>query len=323
MGIAGKSHRLVYLAALGLAACLALRFAAQEDPRRRSDLTPIDLPGGSRVEFKAFFSKSLNRQQQYSIFLPPGYGRSKKSYPVVYFLHGLNNNHTSWTVDRYGSLQEKIERMILSKKIPEIIMVHPDGDNSFYTNSADGSLRFEDFIVADMIEHVEKEYRARSGRQNRAIAGTSMGGYGALKIAFKHPQLYSAVAAHSPIVLSDGLLNVAEEVSGTRFYQFFRAMLGRIFGDPIDKKHWEENDLLVLARRGNLKGLRIFFDYGTADRYISSIRLDEGCRALHRALERAGVRHIFKEREGEPHGWALVNSSIEESLPFLCQDFRN
>src|SRR5262245_5308005 len=117
------------------------------EERRRGDLGALQLPGGSVVDFKSFAASTLGTTQPYSIFLPPSYSKeTARTYPVVYFLHGLNNDHTSWTVERYGNLQNKVEEMILAKKIPEIIMVHPRGDSSFYCNYADGSKRYEDFI---------------------------------------------------------------------------------------------------------------------------------------------------------------------------------
>src|SRR5437867_8621629 len=79
------------------------------DERRRGDLSPIQLPGGSVVQFKSFSSACLGTDQPYSIFLPPSYSKdSARAYPVVYFLHGLNNDHTSWTMDRYGNLQNRL-----------------------------------------------------------------------------------------------------------------------------------------------------------------------------------------------------------------------
>ena len=122
-------------------------------------------------------SQLLGTDQPYSIFLPPSYSKeSSRRYPVIYFLHGLNNDHTSWTVDRYGNLQNKVEEMILARKLPEIIMVHPRADNSFYCNYADGSKRYEDFVTQELVNYIESGYRAKRGRENRAIGGTSMGG---------------------------------------------------------------------------------------------------------------------------------------------------
>lgn len=294
------------------------------EERRRGDLTPLLLPGGAVVEFKSFASETLGTTQSYSIFLPPSYAKdTSKSYPVVYFLHGLNNDHTSWTVDRYGNLQNKVEEMMLAKKLPELILVHPKGDNSFYCNYLDGSKKYEDFITREIVSHVESKYRARKERDNRAIAGTSMGGYGALKIAMKFPERYCATVGHSPIIfLGKNPLDVPEEMKSSRFFQFFVGILRPLFGDPIQQELWDANNPLLLAKSGKLGKLKIHFDYGTGDRYNSSIRLDQGIKALDRALTEANVTHSFKEYPNEPHGWALVSTHLHESLPFLSQTFK-
>ncbi len=294
------------------------------EERRRGDLAPLTLPGGSRVEFAAFDSQTLGGQEPFSVFLPPSFSKeTQRTYPVVYFLHGLNNDHTSWTVDRYGSLQKTVEELILTKKIPEIVMIHPRGDNSFYCNFLDGSRRYEDLVAQEIISYAEAHYRARKGRANRALAGTSMGGYGALKIAMKYPDRYAAVAGHSPIIfLGKNPLDVPEEMKSSRMYQFFVGMLTPLFGDPIRQDLWDANNPLLLAKSRKLDGLQIYFDYGTDDRYNSTIHLDQGVKALDKVLTDSAVPHTFKVWPGEGHGWALVDAHIQESLPFLCRSFQ-
>jgi S-formylglutathione hydrolase FrmB len=292
--------------------------------RSRADLSPIALPGGSTVEFRSFNSKSLGMPEHYSVFLPPSYLRSpSRTYPVIYFLHGLNNNETSWTLERYGNIQKTIEEMMLSEKIPEFIMIHPRGDNSFYCNYIDGSKLYENLVAEELISYVESNYRARKGRENRAIAGTSMGGYGALKIAMKYPDRYASVVGQSPIIFPGaGPLDFSEEAKSSRFYSFFVGMLKPIFGDPVRQDLWDANNPLILAQKGPFNGLNIYFDYGTDDRYIPLTHLDEGNKALDRILTAAGVPHVFKIHPGEPHGWALVASHLGETLPFLSQTFK-
>ncbi len=298
-------------------------FGQFNDERRRGDLTPIELPGGSVVEFKSMPSAALGAEQPYSIFLPPSFStQTTRTYPVIYFLHGLNNDHTSWTVERYGHLQNRVEELIAQKKVPEFLMVHPKGDNSFYCNYADGSKRYEDFVTGELVSYMESNYRARRGRVNRSIGGTSMGGYGALKLAMKYPDLYAAVVGHSPIIFTGkNPLDVPEELKSSRYFQYFASILGRIFGDPFRQDLWDANNPLLLARSGRLGDLRIHIDYGTADRYNRSIHLDQGVQALDRALGEAGVPHVFEVHEGEAHGWSLVASHLAESLSFLCQTF--
>jgi S-formylglutathione hydrolase FrmB len=326
-------QKVVHLGCIGFAGiacmlspCVRLRDARAQFPeeRRRGDLTPLTLPGGSRVEFAAFDSQTLGSQELFSVFLPPSFDKEpQRTYPVVYFLHGLNNDQTSWTVDRYGSLQKTVEELILAKKIPEIVMLHPRGDNSFYCNFLDGSRRYEDLVAQEVISYAETHYRAKKGRENRSLAGTSMGGFGALKIAMKHSDRFATVVGHSPIIfLGKNPLDVPEEMKASRYYQFFSGTLRTLFGDPIRQDLWDANNPLLLAKSGKLDGLNLYFDYGTEDRYNASIHLDQGVKALDKVLTEAGVAHTFKVWPGEGHGWSLVDAHIQESLPFLCQTFK-
>ena len=150
-----------------------------------------------------------------------------------------------------------------------------------------------------------------------------MGGYGALKIAMKYPDRYAAAAGQSPIVfLGNNPLDVPEELKSARIYQFFVGIMKPIYGEPIRQDLWDANNPLLLAKSGKLNGLKIYFDYGTEDRYIQTIHLDEGIKALDRVLTDAHVPHTFKIHPGEPHGWALVAAHLNETLPFLCQSFK-
>jgi S-formylglutathione hydrolase FrmB len=317
--------RTILLALLCAAAVelLPLLKAQFNDERRRTDLNPITLPGGSVIEFKSFDSKMLGMPERYSVFLPASFSKnSTRSYPVIYFLHGLNNDETSWTVERYGHIQNTLEEMMLSGKLPECIVVNPRGDSSFYCNYIDGSKRYEDLVSQELVTFMETHYRAAKGRENRSIAGTSMGGYGALKIAMKYPDRYAAVVGQSPILFpGPNPMELSESARGSRFYTFFVEMLKPIFGDPFKQDVWDANNPLVLAKRDKFDGLRIYFDYGTDDRYIQMVHLDEGAKALDRILTDAHVPHTFKIHPGEPHGWALIASHLDETLPFLCQTF--
>ncbi len=309
-----------------VAFCLVAALPLQSpfgNERRRSDLGPIVLPGGSTVKFQSFDSQNLGSRARYSVFLPPSFSRDvSRTYPVIYFLHGLNNDETSWTVERYGSIHGKLEQMILSGILPEFVMVHPRGDNSFYCNYIDGSKRYEDLVTQELVAYMENHYRAKKGRESRSIAGISMGGYGALKIAMKYPDRYGAVVGQSPIIFPGANpLQFTIALKPSRFYSYFLEILVPIYGNPLRQDIWDANNPLVLAQNGKLDNLRIYFDYGTDDRYIQMIHHDEGIRALDRILTEEGIAHTFKVHPGEPHGWALITAHLEETMPFLCQSF--
>ncbi|HXV59177.1 MAG TPA: alpha/beta hydrolase family protein [Vicinamibacteria bacterium] len=288
----------------------------------RQSREPIELPSGSRVEFSTMPSKALGGTGEFSIFFPPSYGDGDKRYPVVYFLHGLFNDHTSWTLDHEGDIDGLIDASMAKGTLPEMVLVHPNGGRSFYTNTHDGSVRYEDFVVDELPAHVEANYRVLSGRAHRAISGTSMGGYGALKIAMRHPDRYIAVAAHSPIVFPvDNPLDVSGGNGGGRQFEYIREVFAVVYGRPFDQTYFDENNPLKLAARSNLNELGIYFDYGTEDRYADAIGLGRGLEKLAQELEARKVPHQFEIHEGEPHGWALVFAHIPESLAFIARYF--
>ena len=144
-----------------------------------------------------FYSHSLETERNVQIYLPEGYSEQDSvRYPVIYFLHGATLNHTA-----YQNLITVLNTLIGESRISPVIVVKPDGSvgpwtGSFYTNSQLYG-NFEDYIVNDLTEFIEDNYKTISSRNKRAVMGHSMGGYGAMKIALKHPDRYGAVASHS------------------------------------------------------------------------------------------------------------------------------
>ena len=276
---------------------------------------------GERIEIRCFYATSLDREAEYSILLPPSYtGQVPRDYPVIYFLHGMNNDHTSWTQSRYGDIPAKLEALWREGALPEFLLVHPRGDNGFYSNSYDGGSRCEDYICRDLIREIEGNFRVQPDRRTRALGGTSMGGYGALKIAMKHPQLFGSVAAGSPIVFlgDDPLATIPVGPGrGSRFRERF----SRVFGDPVRREHWRQNSVEVLSRTTDLQDLRIYFAYGTADRYNRWFPMQQGLETLSRILSEKNLPHDFRTFTGEPHGWRLIAGHLQEIFTFLTATF--
>ena len=288
----------------------------------RQSSEPIDLPNGSRVEFNTVPSEAVGGEGRYSVYFPPSYAKNTEArYPVVYFLHGLFNDHTSWTIDRHGDIPRMVDEKMATGELPEMLLVFPDGGRSFYTDFKDGSMAYERFVVEELPRHIEASYRVKSGRGARAIAGTSMGGYGALKIAMRFPDRYAAVAAHSPIVFPvKNPLDVPESAKQGRQYQYLSRIFNRVYGDPMfDQAYFDAHNPIELASGDGLAALGIYFDYGTADRYNRSVGLGAGLKKLNQRLTEAGVDHTFNEYAGEPHGWELVYTHLPDSLGFLAE----
>ena len=291
-------------------------------PDRIANPQTINLEGGSRVEFREFSSPALGEQGEYSIFLPPAYDQEPdRQFPVIYFLHGMNNDHTSWAVGRYGNIPLLVENLLLKGKIPQFLMVYPNGHNRFYTDLLDGTQKNEQFIHKDLIQEIEKHFRVKKGRGNRAIAGTSMGGYGALKIAIKHPELYSSVVAGSAIVLLGEDPSEQILASPSRRVESFVRLFKPVFGMPFDRDHWLENSVEVLARDADLKDLRVYMSYGTEDRYRNAFPMEQGLERIDQILTERKVSHVFRVFEGEPHGWALIRAHLDEAIEYLTETF--
>src|SRR5262245_3424587 len=154
------------------------------------------------VKYSAFTSKILGRELKYGVYLPQSYNSTPaKKYPVLYFLHGLFEDEMRWSMR--GGTDQILSRMITEGKIGEFIVAIPFGGSSFYTNTRDGSERWEDFITMEFVPMIESTYRVNTGKTTRGISGTSMGGYGALKIAMKHPDMFGSASAHSAVLLEE------------------------------------------------------------------------------------------------------------------------
>src|SRR5215216_4593469 len=273
---------------------------------------PAAQEGG--VEYGSLQSASLGKELKYAVQLPPSYkSDSKRRYPVLYFLHGMNGNEGEF--QRRGVAAE-VSKLRDEKKIGEFIVVAPAGENSFYLNSKSGVL-YEDAIIKDLIPHIEKTYRTVGTAAGRAVQGISMGGWGALMLAFKHPEMFSSVSTHSAALYDQ----LPKPNGADRYAQFLDRTIKRIFGDPPDDTFFQANNPLHLgeANAASIKksGLKVYFDVGEQDRYgyqASNKLLDE-------RLTKAGVPHEFHVFPGN-HGWEYMISVADHSYTFLWKSFK-
>ncbi len=154
----------------------------------------------------SLYSKNLlnnfgeNPKRSVSVYLPPNYETSDNQYPVIYFLHGFLTDD-----QLMGRMKDLLDYAIQAQKIDPFIMVIPDQkttyDGSFYSNSGVFG-NWEDFTVFDLVAYMDTNYRTLAKKESRGITGHSMGGYGAIKIAMKHPDVFGAIYAISPGALA-------------------------------------------------------------------------------------------------------------------------
>lgn len=169
----------------------------------------VSAPASARVEKITVHGKSLegnlegnSADRTVLVLLPPSYDKAKaRRYPVLYFLHGYNSQ-AEGTVAWTKMEQRQLAAMKATGK--EFIVVAPDTDTlmsgSMYSNSVTVG-NFEDFITKDLIAYTDSHYRTVAKRESRGLFGHSMGGYGTLRIAMHHPELYSAIYALDPCCL--------------------------------------------------------------------------------------------------------------------------
>ena len=168
----------------------------------------------SKVETKIFLAPSLQNNQggedanrSITIYLPPGYDKSKERYPVIYFLHGFavqDHEMMEWI-----GFRNLMDSAIKAGYLRPSILVLPNSMTkyfgSFYTNSSVAG-NWADFIGKDVVDYIDKNYRTNAKRNSRGLVGHSMGGTGALKMAMLFADKFSAVYAMSP-----GALHFSED----------------------------------------------------------------------------------------------------------------
>lgn len=260
-----------------------------------------------RAECRSVSSRILGHAVPYCILLPPSYDLEKtRRYPVLYFLHGLGGNEQVFL--RAGGFN-LVEDLWARQQLGEFLVATPAAGATFYVNSRDGKSRYEDFFLREFIPAIEKRYHTRSGRAFRGVAGVSMGGYGALHLAFRHPQLFSSVSAHSAALM--------EKVPDLRSLPNMRG-LGGISGSPRDQAFWDRNNPLVMARTAKVKGLRIYFDCGSGDDY----GFNAGAETLDRLLRSRDIPHEFHLYPGG-HNWTYFMEHLPASLKFHSRAFES
>ncbi len=238
---------------------------------------------GMRV---GFFGDAIGKQTDMTVLLPQD-AEGAGPYPVLYLLHGLSDDDTIWT--RRTSLERYVSGMPL-------ILVMPDGGRGFYTDARNG-YAYESHIMEDVIGFVERFLPAVPERNGRAIGGLSMGGYGAMKLALKHPDRFCSAVVHSSVFDIQRLLQDSEHADE----------LALIFGDDAAEGG---NDPFRLAQEADPEALPVIrFDCGTDDRLI------DHNRAFHAHLEELGVEHEYGEFPGG-HEWAYWDRRVQEALQF-------
>jgi S-formylglutathione hydrolase FrmB len=279
-----------------------------------------------RADCRAFRSAILQSSVHYCVFLPANYSSpdaKAQRYPVLYLLHGLGGNEQEmalsgeWTLLQDLRRDHRVRASLEARQntVGDFLVVAPDGWDTFYINSRDGKTLYGDFFVREFITFIDHTYRVRAGPTARGITGFSMGGYGAMRIGFAHPELFGSVSAHSAALMRDPPEGVNAGASGGNLAA---RILTNVFGSPIDQKFWDLNSPFLLAKKNAalLAKTKIYFDCGTEDSY----GFDRGAGEMDQALTSLKIPHEFHLYPGG-HNVSYLLAHREASFAFHWRVF--
>lgn len=324
---------------------------------RASHHAPVTLPvtaprtaaprAAGRLVTTTFWSQALGARKQVVTWLPPSYDQSPATrYPVAIYLHGLWGEETDWS--RRGNIAQALDALAAAGT--ELIVVMPDGDDSWYTtwnwlgdyaacrrdfapregrgDTVDSYCvpwpHYDDYIARDLVAFVDRTWRTDARRERRALAGLSMGGYGAVSIGMAYPDVFGAVVSHSGVLspLYGGPADVgtapryAASVAelkagwGERMWPLIAPAFGQDTTawwarDPARRVRnaWQRRRTLVPA---------LYVDIGTDDGLLGQNR------AFRHELQALGVPFTYREWPGK-HDWAYWTAHVPESLQWIGQ----
>ena len=269
---------------------LPLTIWAQRDP-------PVD-----RYELK---SSLLGRSVDYRILYPVQYqypDKREKRFPVIYLLHGVTGHSSDW-LER--------TRMALYATHYDLFIVMIEGSNGWYTDSATiPADKYESYILQELIPEVEKRFRVSQERDGRAIAGLSMGGYGAVKFALKRPEMFAVAASMSGAFGAASWTQKDMPNSGPILDSILKT-----FG-PVNSSTRTENDVFKLVRNvpaEQISSLPFFYlDWGTED------FLFPFSRELAGLFVERKIPHEYRQLPGD-HNWKYWDRQIQEILKLSSQ----
>ena len=248
-------------------------------------------------------SLSLQREAEYAVLLPARYEASDLRFPVLYLLHGLFGSYQNWC--ELTNIEE------LARDL-NLIIVMPDGNDGWYTDSETiPANRYESFFINDLEPEVEKLYRVIAAKEGRAIAGLSMGGYGAFKFAVRYPNEFKLAASFS------GAFDAPERSDDAPGFDWdtLKPSILQAFGARASLTR-TRNDLFQLIKSLQMEEVSqlpyFYFDCGLSDGFI------EANLRLKNLFDAVGVRSEFVGIEGG-HDWDYWGSRLPGLLKLTTE----
>jgi enterochelin esterase-like enzyme len=252
-------------------------------------------------------SKILKMERKYAVYLPPDYESSKRSYPVLYLLHGAGDDQTGWV--QFGEVLHIADQAIREGIATPMIIIMPDAKTGQmgYFNSIKGDWLYEDFFFDEFMPFVEKTYRIKSEKRYRAVAGLSMGGGGSFMYALHRPDLFSSACPLSAYVGPLSLQEMKDRM----------ARMNQTATDAELEAYLKRHNAINLVndiKDENKKAVRWYIDCGDDD------FLYEGNSLIHIAMKKKEIPHEFRIRDGG-HTWTYWRTALPDVLRFVSEAF--
>ncbi|MEI6948885.1 alpha/beta hydrolase family protein [Paraflavisolibacter sp. H34] len=247
----------------------------------------------ARVDTVSTYSPSMQKQIKAVVVTPDNY-KTMGELPVVYLLHGFGGNYSDW-IAKASRFQKAADQYGL-------IIVCPDGNNSWYWDSpVDPSYKYETYVSLELVKWVDGNYRTIRNRSGRAITGLSMGGHGALYLAFRHQDVFGAAGS-----MSGGV-----DIRPFPRYWEMEKRLGSYAQNPA---LWEQHTVINMLHLLTPQSLSLIIDCGTED-FFYTVNQN-----LHEKLQERNIPHDYITRPGA-HNWPYWNNAVGYQLLFFSRFF--
>lgn len=247
---------------------------------------------------------------EYAALLPKGYEKSDTNYPLLLFLHG-GGGDMKFLTQRTGPL---IWDMWERNTAPEMVVITPSCQRSFYINYKDGSQKWESFIMEELIPHLKKKFNVSDDYKKTFIGGVSMGGMGSLRMGLKYPQKFGGIISFEPGI--EPAIEWKDIKPEDRFYRDLAFMEER-FGSPIDENYWKANNpaSILIKNREKIRnsGIKIYIEVGTED----MLGLFRGSEFLHRILFDNKIKHEYRLVYGADHVGNTFTERFNNGFSYL------
>lgn len=267
----------------------------------------VSMASAARIDSLDITSAAMHKTYKAAVVIPAGYDKSKSTYPVLYLLHGGFGHYRDW-------IDKTPDKKLLSRLADQndMIIVLPEGEVfSYYIDSPfDKGSQFESYIVKDVITRIDNSYRTNRSNKARAISGLSMGGYGALYLSARHPDIFGAAGSMSGALNPDMVTWKLPPDMSAGIRKAFAAIMG-----PIESTDYSVYSVINMADTIRKNGTALIFDCGVDDFLI------EPNRELHRRLLFNQTPHDYSERPGG-HTWEYWQNSLPHHILFFSDVFR-